>query len=60
MIKSSCPIQQKIDKLIQKSKGIKVELDNTPYEDDKKFKYLLKTLLEVHREMDQTRKDVTN
>ncbi|WP_175596743.1 hypothetical protein [Bacillus sp. MRMR6] len=42
-----------LEELIKKSKEVKCELDQTPFEDEKKFGSLLKRLLLVHEAMNK-------
>lgn len=55
MTKRHCKIQQKINELIKKSTEVKIELDKTPLEDEKRFISLLKSLLKFHQELDKIR-----
>ena len=53
MIQRTYKMKKNIDELIKKSNELKKELDQTPYEDEKKFTTLLRSLLKIHNDLDE-------
>jgi hypothetical protein len=53
MMNSRCEVKENIDELIKRSNEVKIELDNTPYEDEKKFIRLLRRLIKVHKDLNE-------